>query len=109
MGQLFTLTITHISWKDQVVMQEFYYWEWEDEGGWRKLIKAGQDHNSAVLNLVKYEPQVLMQRRAQAYLSTAGSLTRCWVQPAYDLRLCNDTEAAEPDKADQLERLVWNI
>lgn len=39
-----------------------------------------------------------MQRCAQAYLSSAGSLTRCWVRAAYDLSLCNDTEAAELDK-----------
>lgn len=91
----------------QVVMQEFYYGEWGDEGGWRTLIKAGQDHKSAVLKLVKYEPQLLMQRRAQAYLSTASSLTRCWVQPAYDLCLCNDMEAAEPDK--RLRLIKWNV
>lgn len=73
----------------------------------RKLIRAGQDHKSAALNLVKCELQLLMQRRAQAYLSAAGSLTRCWVQPAYDLCLCNDTEAAEPDK--KLRLINWNV
>lgn len=43
-----------------------------------------------------------MQRCAQAYLSSTGSLTRSWVHVAYDLFLCNDTEAAELDKRLQL-------
>lgn len=49
-----------------------------------------------------------MQRCAQAYLSSTGSLTRCWVHAAYDLSLCNDTEAAELDKRLQLiNGSVW--
>lgn len=46
--------------------------------------------------------KLLMQRCAQAYLSSTGSLTRRWVHAAYDLSLCNDTEAAELDKRLQL-------
>lgn len=59
-----------------------------------------RDHKSAVLNLVF--PLATPDATACTGLPLAGSLTRCWVHAAYDLSLCNDTEAAEQDKRLQL-------